>query len=61
MYPTSISEKPPFFRFRLFKQSDMFFEQIVPDLDVGVKVLRPHVGKHLFAARAAVPHTPLRC
>jgi hypothetical protein len=30
----------------------MFFEQIVPDLDVGVKVLRPHVGKHLFSDMA---------
>ena len=50
LYPTSMSEKLPFACFRLSEPSDMFFEQILPGCDGGVKAPRRGVGKHLFSA-----------
>jgi hypothetical protein len=42
-----MSEKLLLAHFRLFEQSDMFFEQIVPGVDGGVKFLSPSVGNHM--------------
>ncbi len=48
LYPTSMSEKLPFACFRLSEPSDMFFAQILPGCDGGVKAPRRGVGKHLI-------------
>ena len=52
MYPTSMSEKLPLSRFRLFERSDMCFEHILPGLDGGGKRVQPGVGNHLLYGQA---------